>query len=230
MTTCRRRPLPLRDPRRRRVGELRPPRVDRHPDERARERLRGREDLLRGVGVRAAEVPLAGDLAVARHDEAVRLPDPRGLGDRVELRRVEPDRRRASTFCHGAVGRQRRRSTSARRGRARSRRRPRSRRCPSTPRRRSRPPRRARRPASMRAAAGEQVERVRERPAGSTSSASTAPLALPGVLTIRQAPIVPATARDSMPEPAPALVADPPDRLDQTRAPRARSPRACPRA
>ena len=83
--------LPLGDPRGRAIVDVEVSVVLGDADQRARDRLRHREDVLRRLGVRAAEVPLAGDLAVAHDHEAVRLP---GLGRRRDLLRARQGRGR----------------------------------------------------------------------------------------------------------------------------------------
>ena len=96
---------PLRDPPRRAVADAEVAVVLCDSHEGAGERLRRREHLLRGVRTRAVEVPLAGELAVADDDEAVRLPGPRLRGDPIELRGVEPDARGRDLVPRVAGGR-----------------------------------------------------------------------------------------------------------------------------
>ena len=113
------RPLPLRDPRRRALADAQVAVVLGDPDQRARDRLGHRVDVLRRVRPGAAEVPLTRELAVAHDDEAVRLsrlsPAPRSA---FELRRVEPDRGGRDLLPPGARlrragrGRERRRSSA----------------------------------------------------------------------------------------------------------------------
>ena len=95
MTGAGRRAPPLRDPARRaiaRCGES--PSSCAIPTSVLGDRLGRREDVLRRVRARAAEVPLARELAVAHDDEAVRLAPLGARRDLLELRRVEAHRRR----------------------------------------------------------------------------------------------------------------------------------------
>ena len=94
--------------------------------------------------------------AVTGDEQAVRLPDPGGLGDRIELGGVEADRRLARPSATrpsaSAIRAPQRWSTTAAW--------PSNRRSPSTPRSRSRRPPPARRRGSVGVAAGEEVEGV----------------------------------------------------------------------
>ncbi len=88
-------PAPLGDPSRRAGANAQFASVLGDADERARERLRDREDVLGRVPVPAVEVPLARDLPVPHDEEAARLRPVRACCELPQLRAVEPDRSRA---------------------------------------------------------------------------------------------------------------------------------------